>query len=193
MLVWSVAFFFAVTFLLIGIAVVGAFLVLQNRAMQRQEASIGEMEEGAEAGSALERLLKTDELSSISVWHALLARFDFIDILKRHLAQADLTWSVGRVTLGMLLSGTTVFYLLSRFDFLPLWAAIGIAWMAGLSPYFYVLRRRTNRFHKFREGFPDALDSLSRGLRAGYPLVSALELVASETDAPVSTEIRKTF
>jgi tight adherence protein B len=70
---------------------------------------------------------------------------------------------------------------------------IGVSWLVALGPYFYILGRRKRRFHKFREAFPDALDSLSRGLKAGYPLVAALELVANETDPPVSAEMRKTF
>ena len=48
------------------------------------------------------------------------------------------------------------------------------------------------RFQKFRENFPDVLDSLSRALRAGYPLSASMDMIAAETVPPVSTEMRKT-
>ena len=36
------------------------------------------------------------------------------------------------------------------------------------------------------------LDSLSRALRAGYPLSASMDMIAGETVPPVSTEMRKT-
>src|SRR5260370_18064144 len=53
-----------------------------------------------------------------------------------------------------------------------------------------MLRRRAKRFVRFEAQFPDALDSLSRALRAGHPFAAALEIVAAEAEAPVSTELR---
>lgn len=190
---WSLLLFFFATFLLVTISLVLVFLALQKRAAQRAEASLDESDEPPEDSETLERLLKSEELSSISIWHSLLTRFDFIEIMKTRILQADLSWSVGRVTLGMLLCGSVALYILVRIPFLPLWVATGASWMAALVPYLYILGRRKRRFEKFRDAFPDALDSLSRGLRAGYPLVAALEMVSNETEPPVSTEIRKTF
>ena len=189
MLAWSLIIFFVITFLVITIALVVAFLALQKRASQSAEASMDESDDPA----ALDNLLKNEELSSISIWQTLLARFDFVEILKSQIAQADLTWTVGRLTSGMLLCGSVALFVLVRIPWAPLWVAIGVSWLVALGPYFYILGRRKRRFHKFREAFPDALDSLSRGLKAGYPLVAALELVANETEAPVSAEMRKTF
>lgn len=187
---WSILIFFSITFLVVTIALVVAFLVLQNRAVQRADAEIGETLEIPEES---ERLLKSEELSSISLWHSLLARFDFIELLRTQIAQADLGWSVGRVTLTMLLFGAVALYVLLRIPALPLWVVTGGSWAAAMCPYLFILSKRERRFTKFREGFPDALDSLARGLRAGYPLVAALEMVAGESEAPVSGEIRKTF
>ena len=96
----------------------------------------------------------------------------------------------GRITSMMLLIGAIGFALLARF--LPAWvAALGALGLA-ISPYFYISYRRNKRFQKFRENFPDVLDSLARALRAGYPLSAAMEMIASETTPPVSEEIRRT-
>src|SRR5207244_1990371 len=40
--------------------------------------------------------------------------------------------------------------------------------------------------------FPDALDFLSRSLRAGHPLPVSLELLAQDETPPLATEMRKT-
>ena len=193
MTVWSLLLFFFVTFLVITIALVVVFLAMQKGAAQRAEASLDDSNDFPQGRDAFDHLLKTEELSSISLWHSLLTRFDFIEILKTQIVQSDLNWSVGRVTMAMLLCGAVALTVLLKISFIPLWVATGGSWLIALCPYFYILGRRRRRFEKFREAFPDALDSLSRGLRAGYPLIGALEMVSNETEPPVSTEIRKTF
>ena len=76
--------------------------------------------------------------------------------------------------------------------FIPTWAALLAAVGAAYAPYSYIVHRRDKRFHKFRENFPDVLDSLARALRAGYPLSAAMEMIAAETAPPVSVEMRRT-
>jgi tight adherence protein B len=135
-------------------------------------------------------LLQSDRLSSITFWDAMLARFDFVALLQSSLDQAELRWSVGRITSMMLLVGVIALAVLMRL--LPLWSAFLGAAASMYAPYGYVLHLRAKRFMKFRENFPDALDSLSRALRAGYPLSAAMEIIANETAAPVAGEIRRT-
>jgi tight adherence protein B len=89
----------------------------------------------------------------------------------------------------MLLSGT-VAGLLVR-GILPDWAALAAAVGGAYAPYAYILRRRARRFLQFREAFPDVLDSLARALRAGYPVAAAFELVASDAQEPVASEMRR--
>ncbi len=135
-------------------------------------------------------LFKNERLSSISAWQSLLSHFDFVEILKQQLAQAHLGWSVGRLTLAVLLSGSLMLALVWRARWVPLWADIASAWLAALVPYWYVLGRRSRRLEAFSIQFPDALDSLSRAMRAGYPLLSALDAVAAESGPPINLEIR---
>ncbi len=145
--------------------------------------------EGDDPTGAL--LLKNDQLSSISAWHDLLARFDFIEIMRKQTAQADLQWSAGRLTLSMLLAGAVVFALVSTSSWIPFWAQVGIAWLAALGPYWYVLRIRAKRFEAFTSQFPDALDSITRAMKSGYPLMPAIDQVTKEVAPPMSSELRK--
>jgi tight adherence protein B len=137
-------------------------------------------------------LLRGDELSTISPWRKLLEQFDFIEKLKRRIDQADLAWSVGRVTLLMLLSGAVALVALSKLAWLPFWAKAAGALLIAFLPYGYILGKRDRRLHSLEDQVPDALDSLARALRAGYPFTAALEHIATQTPQPLGKELRQT-
>src|SRR4030081_8822 len=128
-------------------------------------------------------ILKLDQLSSITLWGNLLSRFDFVEGMRARITQAELSWSVGRLTAMMLLAGAFSLLILSEFGWLPFGIAFLLACGAAALPYLYVLRGRRRRFGQFEEQFPDALDFLARSLRAGHPLPISLEMLAQE-EAP---------
>jgi len=185
MLILSILAFFAAIFLLAAITVAVAWMAFVKESGEAEEAAQDE----ASGPSENSPLFRNDRLSSLSFWDNLLARFDFVEILKTRLAQAELEWSVGRVTLLMLFCALAAGLLLSRV--VPAWAAFAGAIGVGFLPYAYILRVREKRFRAFREAFPDVLDSLARALRAGYPLPAAVDMVASDSPEPVSTELKK--
>ncbi len=49
------------------------------------------------------------------------------------------------------------------------------------------------RLYKFEEFFPEALDLLSRGIRAGHAFSAGMKMVADELGEPVGPEFRKAF
>ncbi len=179
MLILSILAFFAAIFLLAAITVAVAWMGFVKQT--------GEAETGQDGPDST--LFLDDRLSSFNFWDSLLARFDFIEILKVRMAQAELEWSVGRVTALMLLCAAIAGFLLLRI--LPVWGAVAGAAGVGFLPYGYILRAREKRFRAFREAFPDVLDSMARALRAGYALPAALDMVASDAPEPISTELKK--
>ncbi|MCE5309393.1 MAG: type II secretion system F family protein [Acidobacteriales bacterium] len=136
-------------------------------------------------------LKRDDELSTISIWANILARFDFVEGMRAHIAQAGLNWSVGRITALMLLSGAVTWALFNRLPGTPDWAIALLAAGSAFLPYGYVLRRRAKRLVRIEEQFPDALDSLSRALRAGHPFSAGLQMLAQEAEEPLAGELRK--
>jgi tight adherence protein B len=138
------------------------------------------------------RLLKDDTYSTISPWARLLEKSDFVRIMHRHLQQAGLTWSVGRVTLLMLLASSVALGFAMQFEWIPGWANLLIAVAVAALPYLYILRCRAKRFRQFEENFPDALDSLARSLRSGHPFAAAMNNVAEECEQPVAAELQQT-
>jgi tight adherence protein B len=68
-----------------------------------------------------------------------------------------------------------------------------IGLMSGAIPVFYFLRKETIRRKKFDEQLPEALDFLSRALRAGHGLSIAIGMVGDELPDPIGQEFKTTY
>lgn len=73
------------------------------------------------------------------------------------------------------------------------WAIFVGAGVGCVSPFLYLRHRRTARMKRFEEQFPEALDLLSRAIRAGHAFTTAMGMVAEEAPDPVGPEFRKSF
>lgn len=72
--------------------------------------------------------------------------------------------------------------------------AVPFAGAAGaFVPFGGLMHRRTARRKRFEEQFPEALDLLSRAIRAGHAFQTAMGMAADELPAPVGPEFKKTF
>lgn len=58
-------------------------------------------------------------------------------------------------------------------------------------PRWYVARKRKKRMDKFLEEFPNAVDVITRGIKAGLPLNDTIGIIASEAKEPVRSEFKK--
>jgi tight adherence protein B len=75
----------------------------------------------------------------------------------------------------------------------PTWLAPIIGSVGLVLPAAYLIRRRGVRLRKFEEMFPEALDLLSRAVKAGHAFQTAMNMAAEELPDPVGPEFRKTF
>jgi tight adherence protein B len=71
------------------------------------------------------------------------------------------------------------------------WAGAGLVGLA--LPYGYLRYRKNARMKRFEEQFPEALDLLSRAIRAGHAFQTAMGMCADELPAPVGVEFKKSF
>lgn len=104
--------------------------------------------------------------------------------------QCDLKWTVGQVVIITLLL-ICVGAALGNW-----WIAPGLlGWLPGLAlgfvPYLYLLQKRRRRSRRFAELLPEAIDLMSRGLRAGQALPATIETIAKECDDPLRAEFRR--
>lgn len=110
--------------------------------------------------------------------------------LDARIAQAGVSWSrkqfyIGSVVVGVLLAG--LLYIVSD-DLLV--AAGAIAAGAFGLPRWILNFLRKRRIKKFLNVFPDAVDVIIRGVKAGLPLGDCMRVIASESAEPVRTEFR---
>lgn len=61
----------------------------------------------------------------------------------------------------------------------------------ALLPYVYLRRKRSRRLRLFEEDFPEAIDLLTRAIRAGHPLSTGMRMVGQEMTGPVAQEFRQ--
>jgi tight adherence protein B len=78
---------------------------------------------------------------------------------------------------------------------LGLWWPIALVLAAAATslPLLYVLNARQKRLQTVEQQLPDALDLMSRALRAGHSFPSAVEMVGTEAPMPIAMEFRITF
>ena len=104
--------------------------------------------------------------------------------------QAGLTWSKRRFILTGAALGLAAF-LLATVAGLGLLAGLGFAFAASCGIPFWLLSfLKKRRESKFLYNFPDAVDVIVRGIKAGLPLLDSLKLIANESDEPIRSEIR---
>jgi tight adherence protein B len=106
------------------------------------------------------------------------------------LARAGLRWSPRRfmVIAGALGGGV---FLIATLTGVGLLASLGLGFAAGGGlPFWALAFLKKRREAKFLNAFPDAVDVIVRGLKAGLPLLDSLKLIAGEAQEPVRSEFR---
>jgi tight adherence protein B len=119
-------------------------------------------------------------------------RMDFTAPIQQLIDESGLKLTVGAFVMMVAvaaLAGAVGLWMLTRLWFV----AIGAALLAGLLPLLYVRRKRSVRLQTFEEQFPEAIDLISRALRAGHALTTGLGMVADEIPAPVGSEFRRLY
>ena len=121
-----------------------------------------------------------------------------IDILQKidtKIQQAGMDWSVNKfvqVTVGAAVVGAIVGSQL-RLPIPGVFGALGLGLLFALLPYLLIKRKRTKRLAAFEAQLPEALDFLSRAMRAGHAFSVSLEMLADESEDPLAVEFRRLF
>jgi len=110
--------------------------------------------------------------------------------LAARIAQAGLSWSKRQFFIISAVLGVVAFGLTAGLG-LGLLPAIGFAFAASLGLPFWLLSFLKNRREaKFLNNFPDAVDVIVRGIKAGLPLLDSLKMIAVEGQEPLKSEFR---
>ena len=112
--------------------------------------------------------------------------------LARMIDQAGVRTTPSAIIMMSLLAGVAV-GLVTRM-FVSQWFAAPVAALcAACLPCMWLMNKKSKRMKRFEEQFPEALDMLSRAIRAGHAFQTAMGMVADELPDPVGPEFKKTF
>jgi tight adherence protein B len=187
-------------FVAVVAAVVGIFMLMSGRSQVRREKAIenrlqevsggtpATTEEAAEGGTLLRKeaagpLPNMDRMATEAIKGS---------SLERWLQQSGTAMTISAVILFTLTFGMLAGF--ATFMFTHLWWAAIVAFVLGLGIQPLILKqKRSARIYRFEEHFPEALDLLSRAVRAGHAFSAGMKMVADELDDPVGPEFRKAF
>jgi tight adherence protein B len=137
-------------------------------------------------------IVRDEMLSTMPALNRLLLQWPWVGGLNKFIYQAGLTIRPAKILLlsGVLGLGT---YLVLGFIYGQPIISLFVGLAVAACPLGVVAYIRRRRLRNFEEHFPEALDLLGRAVRAGHAFTTGLELIATETTAPISTEFRITF
>jgi tight adherence protein B len=176
--------------LLLVLSFVVLFYFLRPTGMEKAVArQLEEIESRPSNSSDRTSILKEDAVPSNTVAEYLAGRMPWSPMLSALIKQAGMEWRASSL------------FLLSIF------AAFATGWLAwlmssnavitpvmggavGAAPYIYLYILRAFRRSRFDALLPEAVDLMSRGLRAGHSIAAVLEMVGNEIADPLGTEFR---
>lgn len=189
--------------LLIGIAafvgvaalVGGLAMILRDKPGSRIEDRLDLLTGANSAAAAKEALAKEASVlahpldKGPGLFEVFFERFGNINLL---FEQADTSLTIGKLVLisaVMAVAGAGLGAALGLYA--ALMPVVGL--FMGTVPLIWVLFRRRRRLKAFAAQLPDALEMLSRSLRAGQSLAFGFNMVAAEMSDPISKEFTRVF
>lgn len=140
--------------------------------------------------SSQTRLLKQRMLSELPVLERYLQTLPRVRELDRVILQSGLNWTVPKLLLGCTGLGAAAWMtmMMGARQSLLVGAIAGV--VLGATPLMYLYYQRGRRVEKMERQLPDALDLMTRALRAGHAFSSALKMAGEELPDPVAGEFR---
>lgn len=137
-------------------------------------------------------LRKVEQFSAIPILNHWLRKVGVVSAMRRLLAQAEIKWTPG----ALLLMCFACFFIPAVLVNMRVHAwmfSLLVGGALGCLPMIFVFYKRKQRFHRFEQRLPDALDLMVSALRAGHSLVAALRMVALEAPEPLASEFRTCY
>lgn len=145
---------------------------------------------GSGDGTPQAVLLKERMLSEVPALQRWLLRVPRAQALDRMIVQSGLDWTVSKLLLGCAALGVMGFMAVSglahQSEFFGLLAGAALA----LLPFVFLLHRRAKRLRRIEAQLPEALDLVTRALRAGHAFSSGLQMIGEEMTEPIASEFR---
>ena len=149
-------------------------------------------EAGRRAPSPELDFIKSELLSDVPAFNKILMQFQYTNRLKRLIGQADMKMKVSTfILLSLILFAFGVVVSNQFLNLLPANILVGLG--ASTFPFLFILFKRKRRFRKFEELFPEALELMTRAVKAGHTFNTGIEMIAEEMVNPIAKEFRIAF
>src|SRR5580704_16015773 len=185
------ALFLLFVFVLVAVFAVVAMFTQPTRSEKLAHSRLQNVGGRAYSGAAKQvDILRHDSYSNIPWLNRLFGSLTPAARLRRLIIEAGLNWTVGALILGSLVAFVAAYWASELFGLnRALAPLVGI--VAFLCPYSVIYIKRKRQLQRFSSILPDAMDLISRALRAGHSLTAALDLVGQEIADPVGKEFRR--
>src|SRR5574340_49900 len=145
--------------------------------------------------AATAKILRALEPLEPGAFERLLKRMDVTRKVATMSQQAGMEWSAAKLFANMAVAaapGAIIGMLVPAA--LDRWIMVcGLAAVTATIPDIYLARKRTQRMAQMEEQLPEALDFLSRSMRAGHAFTISLEMLGEELPDPLGQEFRTLF
>lgn len=185
-----VAMIFVTVFLLVQGLVVPVFGE-GAKARKRLQKKLNEIRSASE-GEGFSSLLRERYLRRLRPWERQLEQLPAMESLAVSIEQAGKQYLAYRVVLlavTLAVATALVSWSVLRMEI----AALGLGLVAGWLPFMTISWHRKRRMAKIEEQLPDAIDTMTRALKAGHPFNATLRMIADDMDEPVAGEFELTF
>jgi tight adherence protein B len=181
---------FVVTFTAVLISLQLGFSYFKSK----QKQQIRSMLRNAEASPAEQRnseLLRPPQVQDYLA--KLLRRFHLMDRLDLLLDQAGQKWTGSQFIIISCVAGAVGFLLGAKLGVLGHqgFSSFLLGGLAAVLPLIIVLRKRSKTLSAFEQQFPEALDFISRSMRAGHGFTIALEMLAADSPDPLGSAFQR--
>jgi tight adherence protein B len=137
-------------------------------------------------------IVRKESLSDIPWLNELLTRMHRFEPLRVLHRQADCRVPLGVFVLAMPLLAVTGLFI-GFTTHVPFLLTAALAAALGTLPAGYLYWQKRQRMAKFERQLPEALELMSRALKAGHAFSVGLKLVADESADPIGMEFRRVF
>jgi tight adherence protein B len=186
----SIAVFFLAAIAVGGVVYVFVYPILSGeRKTEKRFASVAKAEPAARAVRGQQRSRRDVVESTLKEFEERHKKTKSPTLLVR-IAQSGLTWSKRQYLIISAIIGVVMFMggLVGNIGVASS-AALGFAGAFGL-PRWLLAFFKKRREQKFLDAFPDAVDIVVRGVKAGLPLLDCMKMITAEAPEPLKSEFR---
>jgi tight adherence protein B len=161
---------------------------VERKRLDERLREVGQTVDSGEAAAIIKQI-QEGRLQGVE---KLIARTSMGPRLSMLIEQSGTRTTSATIMVLSLATAFAVWFIAGLFVHLPFAGPVSLL-VGAFLPTLWLRRRRTVRLRHFEEQFPEALDMLSRAMRAGHAFQTALGTAGEEMAPPVGEELKKVF